>query len=356
MKTATLTLPLHVNYGAMLQAYALHKAIESLGKEPILLDIRPSIYKNNFVIGLASYLKSKIKQIVSSSSEYGNVEFEIFSEKYLNKSKKIRFQYQLRNYCNYSSYIVGSDQVWRSEYALNIGLFYFDFLPNHKKRSSYAASFGKSDWSYSNNQRETCKKLIDKFELVSVREKSAVELVNKNLCKDAVHVIDPTMIIDPQYYNDLIEIGSKNNFSKNHLFSYVLDITDEKEYIISTLSNELNLTKHVCNEGLEDSKKMSIEDWLQGIRDSRFIVTDSFHGMVFCLIFKKDFIVLANNHRGYERFSSLLSDLGLMDRLVSEADLSRFQFTELESIDYELVGSNLAKLKEYSLDILEKII
>lgn len=354
MRVATLTLPLHVNYGAMLQAYALHSAIEIEGKEAILLDIRPSLYKKNLLLSLASYFKSLYRRNKHKAPEYGNKNFETFADTYIKKTDKIRFRFQFKKYQGFSSYVVGSDQVWRSEYALNIEMFFFNFLNENAKRFSYAASFGKADWTYTKVQEDNCKLLMQSFGAVSVREKSAVSLVKEKFDCNATHVLDPTMIIPVERYNNLIERGATKKYSSKSVFSYVLDINSEKRDVISRISKEIKMPEEICNDGLDDVDKMSIENWLKGIRDSGFVVTDSFHGMVFCLIFEKEFLILANNNRGYERFTSLLNYLGVTDRIVNEGDLKAFRLKGLRPIDYNLVNENLTVQRKKSIKFLQQ--
>lgn len=352
MKVATLTLPIHVNYGAILQAYALHQALIDAGHEPILLDIRPSIYKKNDFLSLVSFTKNYISRMINKDTEYGNEFFKQFVDKNIRKTAKIRFHLQLARLARFDAYVVGSDQVWRSEYALNIELFYLNFVEKNSLKLSYAASFGKGDWTYNALQTENCKALIKDFDAVSVRELSGQELVAGKLDAVATHVLDPTMIIDVDHYNKLIEFNSDKRFGCSDLFCYVLDINEQKQKLISAFCERERLSENLCNKGKVDKDKMSIENWLQGIRDSRFVITDSFHGMVFCILFEKDFIVLANNSRGYERFSSLLGQLGISERLIDENMLNQFSSEKLIEIDYKSVNDRLKLLKNKSISFL----
>lgn len=354
MKVGMLTLPLHVNYGAVLQAYALQQALKELGHDPILLDIRSSLYKKNSILSFLSYFKALVLRTKARECEYGNLYFERFVDTHLNKTKKIRFKYQLDRFSNYDAYVVGSDQVWRSDYALNIELFYLDFVGQATTKLSYAASFGKSEWGYNALQTKSCSKLLKRFHRVSVREESAVELVRTKLGGLSDCVLDPTMIIPLNKYNDLICEGADNLFGKNDLFCYVLDLSSEKRKLISMCAEKKSLNEVIFNDSRLDKDKMSIENWLQGIRDSRFIITDSFHGMVFCILFNKEFIVLANRERGYERFSSLLGQLGLLDRLISDDLFEIPDSFEEREIDYSLVNNLLEKKRDLSVQFLKE--
>jgi len=353
MKVTTITLPLHVNYGAVLQAYALHQALINAEHEPVLLDIRSSIYKKNDFLSLLSFIKGFMSRLKKKETEYGNTFFEEFVNRNINKTKKIRFGFQLSGLPKSEAYVVGSDQVWRSEYALNIELFYLNFVKKGALKLSYAASFGKGDWSYNPLQTENCKALIKEFDAVSVRELSGRNLVEAQLDASAIHVLDPTMIIGIEKYNCLIEDYSDKLYGNRDLFCYVLDINQEKQRLISSFCSEKSLNEVICNKGKTDKDKISIENWLQGIRDSKFVITDSFHGMVFCILFEKEFIVLANNSRGYERFSSLLGQLGISERLVDETMLEDFSVTSLRGIDYKKVNDQLCILKEKSIFFLQ---
>jgi len=354
MKVGTLTLPLHVNYGAVLQAFALHKALEKAGHEPILLDIRSSIYKRNDFLSCLSFIKSTASRFKKNEPEYGNILFEDFINRTLNKTTRIRFYFQLNRFLKYDAYVVGSDQVWRSEFALNIELFYLDFVKKGSLKLSYAASFGKAEWTYNPEQTNNCRRLLRKFDAVSVREESGKNLVKSKLYGEAIHVLDPTMIIDLDEYNKLIEEKSDSLFGVDDVFCYVLDLNTEKQRLISSFCSHKSLNGVICNEGKTDKDKISIENWLQGIRDSEFVITDSFHGMVFCILFEKEFVVLANNKRGYERFSSLLGQLGILERLLDESLLDNFSIESMHQIDYKKVNCKLDEMKKLSITFLQK--
>src|SRR5690606_30541311 len=127
----------------------------------------------------------------------------------------------------FSAVVVGSDQVWRPRYSPNIYNFFLDFLKNNStiKKVAYAASFGTEDWEYTEEQTREARELIKHFNAVSVRESSGVLLCDKYLNrKDAVHVLDPTLLLKAEDYNQLINKTKK----EIGLFTYVLDETKEK--------------------------------------------------------------------------------------------------------------------------------
>ena len=207
MKTAIITLPIHTNYGGMLQAYALKVVLESMGHEAVVVDRKdkmplPAWYKAPFV-----YASRLLKKMVNSSS---NV--EVFRELNYRKQLPIRSKYTQRfvdEYISprlvsaykdikegeYDAFIVGSDQVWRPRYFGNIEDAFLKFTKNWPvRRVAYAASFGTEQLEYKPDLLETCSKLLSGFDAVSVREDVAVEMCEEWFgYESAAHVLDPVM-------------------------------------------------------------------------------------------------------------------------------------------------------------------
>ena len=162
--------------------------------------------------------------------------------------------------------------------------------------------------------------------------------------------------------NDYIEtIDSEDSLIKsNILMCYVLDKTPEKTQIINHIKDKLGLTvlevmpKEIFNKHTKYITKCifpSVSKWLAGFRDAQFVVTDSFHGTVFSIIFNKPFICIANKMRGLSRFTSLLKIFGLEERLVCPTDgLSELL---LKSIDFEKVNTIKQEWRKKSLNFLK---
>ena len=222
----------------------------------------------------------------------------------------------------YDAVIVGSDQVWRPDYGPHIQDFFFADIKDEKLiRMSYAASFGNENPAYSDEEIVSCKKAVTLFKAVSVREQSGLGIIKSfdwKTISEPQFVLDPTFLLDIEVYESLLS-GYKEPKTKGKLFNYVLDTNTQTSAIISESSriNKLDVF------GVVDIQKgsvylPSIEDWLCFIRDASFVVTDSFHGMVFSILFKKDFIVCPNIQRGTDRFISLLGLFGLQERIVAD--------------------------------------
>lgn len=345
MKIAILTLPLHTNYGGILQAYALQTILERMGHDVYVIAKKRKllslpIQKMPFVYG-----KRIIKNLIGRR-------FPLFYEQKVNREGPIIRQYtdefihkyiHLKQYdtfsdiqpSEYDAFVVGSDQVWRPKYfgIKQIENAYLKFTEGWNiKRLAYAASFGTDNWEYTPRQTEECSRLVKLFNAISVREDSGVELCKRYLGVDAQHVLDPTMLLDKQDYINLFEAHTPQ--SKGNLLYYILDETEEKKDILKSIVDEKKLNPFNVKSNSDDinspiSERIQppLEQWLRGFYDADFIFTDSFHACVFSILFNKPFIVYGNKNRGMSRFVSLLTMFGLEDTLVtSSSSLSYIDF------------------------------
>ena len=168
-----------------------------------------------------------------------------------------------------------------------------------------------------------CINLLKRFNAVSVREKSAVNICEEQLGVSARHVLDPTMLLNVEDYATLFN-KTVVNVNENHLLVYILDNNDDIKKSVENLSIRFNLNSHAVNAIEVQNQKSykykfpSVENWLRGFYDAKYVITDSFHGTVFSIIFNKPFICLGNENRGSSRFNSLLGMFGLENRLVSD--------------------------------------
>lgn len=336
MKVSILTQPLGHNYGGLLQAYALQAYLKKLRCEVVTIDRRRlsgrSAPFKNYIRNLIKLLRGQIKSIPTEKRQalvLSNL--SDFRDRRLAMSPRITNEQEIRDYFRaekFGAVIVGSDQVWRPRYSPSILNFYLDFLTetsSPEKRLTYAASFGVDNWEYSNDLTEKCKVLVKQFGAVSVREKSAIELCKDKFDISAKLVVDPTLLLEPNDYDPLInECNELKN--KDCVLSYVLDPALEKRTISDIVGKTLDADVFsikpeysIAQVRARDIDKCcfpSVESWLHALRYSRFIVTDSFHGTVFAILFNKPFIAIGNSARGMTRFESLLSQFGLVERLV----------------------------------------
>ncbi|MDD2496510.1 MAG: polysaccharide pyruvyl transferase family protein [Tissierellia bacterium] len=373
MKIGILTQPLINNYGGLLQNYALQKVLTGLGHEVFTINIDysdvsyirrfASIFKRTLLktfkenIAIRVYPTNNENEIIAQNTK-------LFIKKNIKTTRLIKHKIneELLDEYNFDAYIVGSDQVWRPIFSPQQSTYFLDFLDNNNsvKKIAYAASFGVSNWEFTNSQTQYFGKLIKLFDAVSVREDTAVDLCKEYFNVDAYHLLDPTMLLDKKIYISLFE-EQKVIKSSGNLFTYILDKSGEKDLIIKNIAKEHHLsvftimpTKQFSDVGkksIEDCVFPRVEKWIRSFWDAEFVITDSFHGTVFAILFNKPFISIANKERGVTRFESLLKLFDLEDRLIISLD--NFDLNNLKSIDWEKVNDVLEKEKEKSFMFLK---
>lgn len=367
-----LSLVLHSNYGGILQSYALQTVLEGMGHEVIVLNRNRDLHRS-LSQEIRSYVKYLVKKcllrrnIVYKSANQLNIERyerEVNTRAFIEKYIHTRMVKGLTNetFREMDAVIVGSDQVWRPRYfkqQWNTGIedAYLRFLADGSmKRISYAASFGTDEWEYSEDETQKCTHLLQKFNAVSVREQSGVELCEKYLGRnDAKWILDPTMLLSKEDYEKLI---SKDMKASGDLMCYVLDENPTVTCLIKRVVEEGNYKAFYANSRVSDSKlpnkeriQPPVEQWLTGFSDARLVITDSFHACVFSILFNKPFIVIGNRRRGYSRFESLLKLFCLENRLIE--DVSQFESSMFNPLSDE-VYKRLAEYKKLSLEFLNK--
>lgn len=334
MKLAILTHPLGANYGGILQAFALSSYLRRQGHEVTVLNRQTNL----------PFLKRLVKSVLVAlhHPRYNNPRYQhlvSFFRKYINYSNPLSTDSQMTGFVKGKSIdavIVGSDQVWRTSFAMGYGYNYFlDFVPSGVRKISYAASFGLSKWEYNKEQTTRIQQLLSNFNAVSVREDEGVILCKENLGISAEHVLDPTMLLRADDYE---HITSKRLVEDNYVFVYWLGSDVEKKKALNAAKIG---DKRVVDISLRGSQPlMPIEDWLSYIKYAGHVVTDSFHGCVFSILFQKQFTICANNSGGNGRLKSLFTML--------EID------TNQSPVDYNAVSARLENLRSYSYDFINK--
>lgn len=336
MKVAIMTLQLGGSYGGILQAYALQRVIKDLGCQVITVNRKRK--KENLPKKMTKVLYRSVRKalgirkesvFIERLTEASYVNTNRFISKNINLSDPIRSTKALASYFDlegFNAVVVGSDQTWRPRYSINILNYYLDFLPNKSLiKIAYATSFGVAEWEYSEKDEKNCRILARSFNAVSVREKSAIKLCEENLQVKACHVLDPTLLLNKEVY---IKLANANQETKQGVFEFWLDGNPEKRKVAKEISRELNTTTFTCQPISDLDKTRSgysandytlppVEDWINSFHNADFVVTDSYHGMVFSIIFRKPFVVISNPNRGKARFESLASLLGLQERIFS---------------------------------------
>lgn len=380
MRIGILTQPLHSNYGGLLQNYALQQLLIQLGHDVETIDwkgggrLREALYRIK-VTALHALIPNRYPQLKYKPT---NKELAIiqrntnhFIDTYINHTEIVHsfdgFIRQVEK-GSYDAYIVGSDQCWRPCYNAFLYSMFLDFVKEkHVKRIAYAASFGTDKWEFTPQQTTICASLAKKFDIISVREDSGVRLCKEYLGVDARHVLDPTMLLAKEDYIQLIE-KERETKSNGTLFNYILDPNAKKLSFIQKVAKDKGLksfqvlpkcqaeirTKDDVKNRIEDCVFPGVTTWLRAFMDAEMTIVDSFHGMVFSIIFNKPFWAIGNVGRGMSRFTSLLRTFHLEDRLLDEEHLDNVDFSK--SINWNMVnrimGDKKSECKALLLNIL----
>ena len=353
MRIALLNLPFDNNYGGNLQRYALSKVLQSLGHDITYLFVKFDVKNPPFyfqVYKSFTYLLRSVvgkrnwdwKSVVTPSLLYKQKckLANTFIDRYLCRTEPIYDVKDLSKYVDFDVFLVGSDQVWRKTIAKNyLPTMFFDYLPDKIKRVAYSVSLGSDKNELTEEEIVFLGRLYSKFSAVSVREQSALDLFRLYHWKSpyAVCTLDPTLLLDRQDYIDLVEAADTFP-SDGNMFCYILDPSKEKKEYIEIIKNKNKLKPYYF--GINTKHSLSIEQWLRSFLDAQFVVTDSFHGFVFSIVFNKPFYLFRNDFRGNARFESLSNLLGV----------------DLNSVGQDWVHINEMRAKEIekSIDFLRK--
>lgn len=340
MKIGILTHPQDANYGGILQCYALSQFLKKLGHEPIVIRREPnkSFFLWEWVRSFLGFLH--FPRYYQPKGIDRSVNIRPFVEKNIRRTPAIRSIREMNKVCGKNALdavIVGSDQVWRASYALRFGYNYFlDFVPDNIIKASYAASFGVGEWNYSQQQTMKIGKLLRRFNGISVREEEGVTLLERQLGMKAIQHIDPTMLLTKEEYE---KVTSPRLEEDKYVFVYWLG---EKEKIADSVKDYNEKGYKVVEVFLRDEKEqISVEDWLSYIKYADLVLTDSFHGCVFSLLFESPFRVFQNHSGGVGRVASLMN---------------QFEIKVDTTINYSLIQSLLDKYRIEAKNYLQNIL
>lgn len=344
MRVGIVTQPLYANYGGILQNYALQQVLKQMGHEPVTLDYMPSLSIGRYILyagkGLLCALSPSKRHPIKPYHHYLQrpANIDSFVRCNINLTKTVpEYNKRLLKRNGIEALIVGSDQVWRYSYNSHyLEDMYLAFAKDYPcMKLAYAASFGVEKWDYPDAKTIEAKELIQQFRSVSVRENSAAHMCQEIFDVQPQVVLDPTLLLDASDYERFCS-GPELN-SAPYLAAYVLDKNEEKDALISATAKERGLA---IKEMTVSEKSNSIEEWLSTIRNAEYIITDSYHGCLFSLLFNKQFKVLINKERGEDRFLTLFERLGIND----------------SALDYNIVMSQLNEFRKQSIRFLSDIL
>ena len=345
------------NYGSMATYYALHHVLKyKLGLSVLMIE---NCIRDKKVDEKHPYEIAEKFYDVSLQYDFGNLHI-------------------LNNFCD--TFILGADQLWNVYLSRPYKqVYFFDFVNEQNKKITYGTSFGIA---YKGTEEEVLisKYNLNRFDHISVRDDLSVDICKNTFGINAVKVCDPAFLCNANDYEIVIENFTSpsliNDLEKEkYILAYILDPTEEKNNLLNQIA-EIKRTKikvildersdiwkknkdklSNLNKWIEIVPNIGLGEWLVHYKSAQSVVTDSYHGLIFSLIYEKPFIVLSNIKRGAERFSSLLNDVELINRLFLEPKITEInQFDLLDSLDYAAVSKRLNKMKKYSLSWLKNAV
>lgn len=329
------------NYGSQLTYYSLFKVIEKLGLSTIMIGCHKR----------AQY-KSVGKPILFKDNPYSSFDL---SKQYENKIEMLNVN-DLTN-----TFIVGPDQVWNSRLYKHFGEFtLLDFIFSDKNKISYAASFGNREWSGDEIDKVLFKFCLNRFNKISVRETSGIDICKKTFSINADWAIDPVFLAGKNVFSELTQ-NITMNVPNKYVFAYLLDYSNDKVELLNEISERLSCECIVVtdpNQSVANQwKKYAhteyyIEEWLWLFQHAQYVLTDSFHGMCVSLIYKKNFTAIVNKNRGSARFEDYSSILGLNDYIINSARQALTNGFVLSNVDYERINPIIEKCVQLGLEWL----
>lgn len=373
MKIGILTFHYATNYGAVLQAYATQTWLTNRGIEAYIINYVPSIQEAKYhpneierrcfidfrkkpIRNIARWIRYKLlikKDYIDKTNKFNE-----FTAKRLKLTSKMTDINELKALNeDFSAFICGSDQIWNPEITNGFDTTYFcGFTDSHIKKVSYAASAGDVEVLSKKENRKMFFELLRNFDGIAVREQSLTDFISKESDMLSLSTLDPTLLLESSDY-DKITIQPQN-IKSDYLLIYQLARNPKVTKVAKKIAKERNLKIiEVCGTfyNKPHSKHMICSagpsELLGLIRDASYVVTNSFHGTTFSIIYRKDFNSILSKKRN-SRIIDLLNSLELQNRIIREKD----DIFNTERIDYSMPLVLLGEKKLQSIDYLKNAI
>ena len=355
------------NYGSILQAYATQKSIEKMGYEVEIIDYKyPNEYHNRagHIVNKSkafalNYVNGFLKNLLPTGKEsvYKN-NYKKFKEENYNLSPN-RYSNQGELVADppaYDIYVSGSDQIWRPEFVKDDKCFFLDFVKEGKK-ISYASSF--SSVSIPNEYLKTYAKYLEKYDHIGVREESGVKIIKKLINRDARLVLDPTMLLSKEEWNNvLIDFKSEEpyilcygqNFGDGYMEKMAKEIAKSRNLKIVRLNGKFY---DYFNKKMEFVLDAGPAEFLGLFKNAEVVLAQSFHATIFSLIFEREFIPILRGDSNHDtRQLNILKMLGLESRAMVVGD----QFAKIDdfaTLDYRNINLRIIEERNKSLEYLK---
>jgi len=356
MKVGLLTFHSAHNYGAVLQAYATLQTLRELGADTSCINYQPAYLIKQRIFprlkneSLIIKVKLFIEAFITFYWKFKRINgFNNFIKNKMNLTSEIYTQPKFNH--NYDAYIMGSDQIWNVKLTRGFDAAFWGNFKSNKNalKISYAASM--SNYNLSTNQKKQMFNLLGNFNSISVREEEAKRFIYDNFKINTQTVLDPTFLLGCKAWKT-ISISPKIN--KKYVLLYSIELREEAKKIAKIISKQLDaivieLTM-VVDKGVVFNKYQSAspEEYLGLFENAACIITSSFHGTAFSIIYNKPFYSIAQENDKDNRQITILKKLGLINRFINKNEIPQFK-----TIDYTPVNSKLAILREKSISFLK---
>lgn len=369
MKVGIISIHSAHNYGSVLQAYALQEELKKFSNSVKIINYRPYYLEKRyklFSIGIYKEYKGFFNKIIhlgwrvlKFKDRYQKyTKFKNYINNRYNLTKKYKRYEELKDEAdNYDVVFCGSDQIWNTDITNGFDkTFYLGFAGKNTIKASYAASVGRNkiDDKYESEYYE----YIKQFDFISLREKSSKNLIEKYTDKEVYINIDPTLLIKKEEW-DILSKNSKINIPYKYIFVYILEENEEFIKIVNALSNYLGMKVVSISKKKRFNNEIIIqnagpEDFLKLFKDAEFVVTNSFHGTVFSLIYEKRNCIVPHKKTG-NRMCDLMETIGLKERIAKDCEsLNLKEITKI--IDYDAVKEKLEKEKQIAEDYIRSVL
>ena len=337
------------NYGSLLNGYSVYKILKKMNRTVLMVHKIGAIPNDREING--THNARFVEKFYPDEDISPVYSFERLSE--------------LNNYCD--TFMTGSDQVW--QYGINSYFhmaFFMGFVNSDKRKISFGTSFGHSEDITPLEKRHEVSKWLSRFQAISVREESGITICRDIYGVKARTVIEPVFCVEKNEFEKLA-LSSSINETEPYILAYILDPTPEKRELIIKYSKLSGKKFIIILDGQPNTYQKNLElmnlpncltgigaeDFIKLYQNTDFVITDSFHGTAFSIIFNKPFISIANRKRGITRFEDLLGRFGLMERLIYDINVFGPNVKQMEMFDYKRINTQIQEAKEESLGWLK---
>lgn len=347
------------NYGSALQSWALSQAISKLGYRPVLVDYCPNIHLDKNILNPLEKMWDQDEESILNTTltlpaiKENYYKFEAF---FTNRFERTTTKYSKQNFGDLSKealdgFVCGSDTIFCIDESKGFDDAYFANYPCMKGRAiSYAASFG--DTKITEEQYSTLNQRLCNFKAVGLRETRMLDYVSSNVEYPVARTIDPTLLLAPEEYEGIID---KRQLDEKYLLLYTRRFNPQMQRYAEDIAKmngwrivEISLRATNADKGHVMRYDAGVEEFLSLVKNAEYVVTNSFHGLMFSVQFRKQFAIFSRE-TGDSKIAEALELFGLQNCLLTE-----YQDKLIKIYEYENVHKRIAKARKESMAFLKK--